>query len=104
MLNRYKNIKTYSSDLVLGQRPRYATANICSKVFNDCKSGKLVTETILFNEGDRLDHLSQKYYGNGLDWWVIAAASGLGWWLQVNPGTEIIIPTDIKQVKSLYNL
>jgi hypothetical protein len=104
MTNRYKNITKYSSDPVLGLRPRYATANLCSNIFNDCRTGRLESTTIFYKEGDRLDYFSQKYYGNGMDWWVIAAASGLGWWLQINPGTEITIPLDIKQVKSLYNL
>lgn len=104
MTNRYKNTPKYSFDNIIGIKPKYATTNLCTKIFNDCKNGQIETTTILYNEGDRLDYISQRYYGNGLDWWIIAAASGIGWWLQINPGTEIIIPLDIKLVKSLYNL
>jgi nucleoid-associated protein YgaU len=103
-MNRYKNNLILNENTVLGIKPKYATNSLCTSIFNDCKSGLIQTEQYIFNEGDRLDYLSQKYYGNGIDWWVIAAASGIGWWLQINPGTIITIPTDIKQVKRLYNL
>jgi hypothetical protein len=103
-MNRYKNNNILNGNSLLGTKPKYATTTLCSAIFNDCKSGRIQTEQITYNEGDRLDYLAQKYYGNGIDWWIIAAASGIGWWLQINPGTIITIPTDIKQVKLLYNL
>lgn len=104
MTNRYKNTKTINPRSFLNEKPKFVTANLLSRIYKDCQSGRLATTRVLFKEGDRLDYLSQTYYGNGLDWWIIAGASGIGWWLQINPGTEIIIPTDLKQVKSLYNL
>lgn len=103
-MNRYKNNLKITANSLEGTRPKYATHNLCNRIFNDCKNGILSTETIIFNEGDRLDYLSQKYYNNGLDWWIIAAASGIGWWLQINPGTILTIPNDLKQIKRLYNL
>ena len=103
-MNRYKNNTIFNGNSLLGTKPKYATNDLCTTIYNDCRSGKVKTEQITFNEGDRLDYLAQKYYNNGLDWWIIAAASGIGWWLQINPGTIITIPTDIKQFKILYNL
>jgi len=103
-MNRYKNNPVLNENVILGRKPKYATEKLCTQIFNDCKSNVLQNEKVVFNEGDRLDYLAQKYYGNGLDWWIIAAASGIGWWLQINPGTIIVIPNDIKQIKRLYNL
>jgi len=45
----------------------------------------------------RLDQLAGQIYGNGSYWWAIAAASDIGWGLQVPPGTRLLIP-DIEQV------
>jgi len=103
-MNRYKNNGIINGNILLGIKPKYATNEICNQIFKDCRNGRLQTETQIFVNGDRLDYMAQKYYGNGLDWWIIAAASGIGWWLQINAGTIITIPTDIKQIKRLYNL
>ena len=46
------------------------------------------------DEGDRFDILAQTYYGDSNLWWIIAAASGIGWGLQCPPGTVIRIPTN----------
>jgi hypothetical protein len=40
------------------------------------------------------------YYGNGRYAWIIAAASDIGWMLQVPPGTYIRVP-DFEQVARL---
>lgn len=31
----------------------------------------------------RLDQYAYDYYGESLNWWIIAAASGLGWWFNL---------------------
>jgi len=49
-------------------------------------------------EGQRLDVVSANYYGSAEYWWIIAAASGIGWQCQVPAGTVIIIPSSIDQV------
>jgi len=51
----------------------------------------------VLNEGERLDTIAGRVYGNARLWWIIAAASGIGWPLQVPPGTQLLIPTDLKQ-------
>ena len=38
---------------------------------------------------------------DGMNWWIIAAASGIGWWLQCPPGTLLAIPTSISQIERL---
>jgi hypothetical protein len=41
---------------------------------------------------ERLDTVAGANYGDGRYWWVIAAASNIGWGLQVPPGTILYIP------------
>jgi nucleoid-associated protein YgaU len=49
---------------------------------------------------ERLDTIAGKVYGDATLWWVLAAASGIGWGLQVPPDTIVNIP-NIKQVEQL---
>jgi nucleoid-associated protein YgaU len=45
--------------------------------------------------GERLDTIAADMYGDGSYWWVIAAATGIGWCLQVPPGTTLRIPRQL---------
>lgn len=77
---------------------RYGTTRNSKKIFDAVLSGNLRVTTLILEEGQRLDHFAGEFYGNSSLWWVIAAASGIGWGLQVPPGTVIRIPYDIGQV------
>jgi len=55
----------------------------------------------VLQENQRLDHIAGKVYGNSNLWWIIAGCSGIGWSLQLPPGTMLLIPTDLSQVSSL---
>ena len=55
----------------------------------------------IVQEGDRLDAIAGRFYGDGRLWWIVAASSGIGWWLQVPPGTRLLIPTDLNQIESV---
>ena len=61
-------------------------------------SGQISFNTHTIQEGERLDSLSQLAYGSSEYWWVIAAASAIGWSLQVPPGTLLQIPTSLSDV------
>lgn len=65
------------------------------------ENGSIDYETIVSEEGDRLDHVAARKLGDGRLWWVIAAASRIGWWLQVPPGTVLRVPTKMSQVQAL---
>ena len=52
-------------------------------------------------ERDRLDILAGRQYGNGSLWWVIAAASGIGWSMQLPAGIVLLIPTDLGEVEGI---
>lgn len=48
-----------------------------------------VVSSFTLTGGDRLDSLAGKVYGDAKYWWILAVASGIGWGLQVPPGTVI---------------
>jgi len=64
-------------------------------------SGNLKFTIQIIKQGQRLDHIAAGAYGDGSLWWVIAAASGIGWGLQVPPGVVVKIPTDLSQTLAL---
>ena len=92
-LNRYKLSNSFS-DRISSSR-----ANIVIRRL--VKTGVISTTTVALKQGQRLDHLAHQYYRDGTLWWVIAAASGIGWWLQVPPGTLITIPINLNEINSM---
>ena len=54
-------------------------------------------------EGQRLDHIAGEAYGDAGLWWVIAAASGIGWGVQIPPGTLLKIPNNLGIIYSLVS-
>ena len=64
-------------------------------------NGTVLTTRYISKENDRLDVIAGRIYGDASYWWIIAAASGIGWWLQVAPGTVLYIPTPIEQIEKL---
>lgn len=59
-----------------------------------------IVRTIIATGADRLDTLSGVVYGDAKYWWVLAAASGIGWGLQVPAGTviNIVSLTDVQRI------
>ena len=68
---------------------------------NAISIGELDFESFSLAGSQRLDVLAGQFYGTSEFWWVIAAASGIGWGLQVPAGTLIRIPRDINKVLTL---
>lgn len=68
---------------------------------NSIKANSIQYDVYILQESDRLDILAGKYYGDGRLWWIIAAASGIGWGLQVPPGTLLNIPRNLSSVSDL---
>lgn len=90
----------YERTAFLGFGAQYASSITHTVVQKAVKNGTLSVQTITLHEHERLDHLAGKYYGNSRYWWIIAAASDIGWGLQVPPGTVINIP-DLNEVARL---
>ena len=59
-----------------------------------------IDDVVTLTGNQRLDHLAAIYYKDARLWWILAAASDIGWGLQVPPGTVISIP-DLSAVNEL---
>lgn len=91
----------YRSAPVLNLGTQYGTSQAIAAVRQAVKLGTIpIVTSINVTEGQRLDHLAALYYQDSRYWWVLAAASEIGWGLQVPPGTLINVP-DINAVSSL---
>ena len=82
-------------------RNTFVNRSLSYKIHNAVHQNLLETNQYVLTAGERLDIIAGKYYDDANYWWVIAAASGIGWNLQVPPGTLLRIPTDISKVLSL---
>ena len=82
-------------------RTTIATSVIGTRIYKGVTEGDIRCSTYIIKENERLDHVAAKKYGASTMWWVIAAASGIGWGLQVPPGTILRIPTSAGQIISL---
>ena len=76
-LTRFKNIRKIDNNRAIG------TSHKRVDIYNAVQNNTLQTEFYITKEGDRLDRLAGTYYNDGTLWWVIAAANGIGWWLQL---------------------
>ncbi len=95
--SRYSFVKKIS----FNNRLLYGTNRNNVIIFNAIESGVLPFTSYVVKENDRLDIIAGKVYGNSNYWWVIAAASGIGWNLQIPPGTFVRYPNSIDDVFEL---
>tara|TARA_R110002153_G_scaffold30502_2_gene93560 strand:- start:717 stop:1025 length:309 start_codon:yes stop_codon:yes gene_type:complete len=72
-----------------------ASNKISPRIRQAVSNGEIQLTTHVLEEGERLDSISMLYYKSSEYWWIIAAASGIGWSLQVPPGTLLQIPKSI---------
>jgi len=70
----------------------YGTNTSSANIRTGIRAGLIPYRTILISESERLDTIAGGIYGDGALWWIIAAASGIGWGLQVPAGTILCIP------------
>ena len=90
---------TFTSKIKLGEG--FATSISASRIFRACSNGQLDFDTTVLSGGQRLDSLAANIYGSASLWWVLAAASGIGWGLQCPPGTLVRIPSNLGAVMQL---
>jgi phage tail protein X len=95
MENRYSDIKIIKTE----QGKRYKKTVVYPKM------EKTVDDTyIIAIQGDRLDNLAYKYFGDSRLWWIIARANYLGKGdLTVPIGKQIRIPSDYLSIVDEYN-
>lgn len=89
------NRHTFSNVINVNNKTTIATSLVAVKIYRAANSGELSTSNHVMQDGERLDVLAGRIYGDSQYWWVIAAASGIGWGLQVPPGTLLRIPDNI---------
>lgn len=86
-------IRRYARTKVFGINNRYGTSFAIPALRTNIKNGNIrITEEFALHESERLDIIAGQRYGDGRLWWIIAAASNIGWGLQVPPGTLIRVP------------
>lgn len=93
--SRYENDTTARGGKIL------ATNQSLQNIRDGIRSGSISFTEIVLTEAERLDIIAGRSYGDGRLWWVIAAASGIGWWLQAPAGTRIVVPTDLQQIQAI---
>ena len=91
----------YNSTSRLDAGTRFGTSDTVHKIRLAVSSGVLQCRETTLTESQRLDVLAGIEYGDSNYWWAIAAASNIGWGLQVPPGTRILIP-DIKYIRENF--
>jgi nucleoid-associated protein YgaU len=96
-------VSRYSKVEKLNMGHQYGTQRSMYPLYRAVLAGLVLSTEHTAKEGERLDQLAGQYYGDATYWWVIAAASGIGWGLQVPPGTLLTIPKDIGQVEALVS-
>lgn len=86
------SIKRYSRSNIIGSNKQYGTSRAILAIRKGIESGTIRFSTQRTLQGQRLDSIAGEVYSNGRLWWIIAAASEIGWGLQVPPETVIRIP------------
>lgn len=86
-------MRRYARTPVLNFNQQFGTSQAMVSIRRAIRENAIAYETITSREGDRLDILAGIYYNDGSLWWIIAAASDIGWGLQVPPGTLLRIPS-----------
>ena len=83
----------YSRAPIIDYGKQYGTSTAVSLIRNAVSTGYIKTEQILLTGVERLDIIAGSIYGDSRYWWILAAASNIGWGMQVPPGTIIKIPS-----------
>lgn len=82
----------YSRAPVLAFGGKYGTSEAIRVIRTAVKNGSIPTREIFVRGAERLDTIAGEVYGDGRYWWILAAASDIGWGLQVPTNTVIVIP------------
>lgn len=86
-------LRRYARTPILLAGRQYGTSTTVRRIREAVEAGRVgLIERRPIAEGERLDSIAGRVYGRDDLGWVIAAASNIGWSLQVQPGIEIKIP------------
>jgi hypothetical protein len=96
------SLSRYTRTPQLGLGRFYGTSTSIFAIRNAIKEGRITTREYVLRGNERLDTIAGSNYGDASYWWVLAAASDIGWGMQIPPGTIIKIP-DISDVISILS-
>lgn len=94
-------IRRHTRTPIINGGKQYGTSQASVAIKKAVDAGLIDVTVRILQESERLDILAGQYYGDSKEWWIIAAASGIGWSPQVPPGTRIVIPTNRAQIAEL---
>ena len=98
-LSRY----AFNRKIQYGGETVLATNRHASNIRRNVINGRIRTTGHTLKEGERLDTLAAKVYKDSKYWWVIAAASGIGYAMQASHGAIIRIPNNLSDVIRLVS-
>lgn len=78
-----------------------STPDLSTRIYAAVDAGIINSNVIQLESITRLDVIAFEAYGDATLWWIIAAASGIGWSMQLSPGTYIRVPTNIDTIYEL---
>lgn len=93
-------LSRYARTPVIDYGRQYGTSTTIEAIRSAIASGAVPVQRITLRGSERLDTLAGGIYGDASYWWVLAAASDIGWGLQVPAGTVITIP-DLGSIASI---
>lgn len=93
-------MRRYSDTVRIEAGNARSTSNTVHNIRLGISSGNIRFRTLISQESQRIDAIAGLEYDDAKLWWVIAAASNIGWSLQVPPGTLLRIPNlqDISRI------
>lgn len=90
----------YSRTPILAYGHQYGSGRAQAAIRSAIATGFVQTKQVVLRGRERLDTMAGVIYGDARLWWVLAAASNIGWGMQVPPGTILRVP-NINQIASL---
>ena len=85
-------MRRYDRTNIYGSRFSYGTSYAIPIIRDGISNRTIRFKESILKENERLDIIAGKEYGDSTLYWIISAASSIGWGLQCPPGTLIIIP------------
>ena len=82
----------YNRTPVLDFGAQYGTNRAIEAIRSGIASGQIRYTQVVTRGAERLDTIAGDAYGDGKFWWILSAASNIGWGLQVPPGTMVKVP------------
>jgi hypothetical protein len=95
-------MRRYARTAVMDLGSRYGTSYMIPTIREAIQNGSIRYQTVVLRGGERLDTLAGKFYNSSKLYWILCAASNIGWAQQVPPGTMICVPSldDVMQLFS----